>query len=277
MRFDHIHQLKAGLLAGVSAHWNGNDPFRSHFYNTLSLFGPDAEQFVIDVVREFRPSPGSVVPTDAALRQLTSQEATHRSLHAAYNDALIAQGYRNFIGPSIARATSRMAHLGRMGRLASVAAFEHMTTIISEDWFVNRLPAGTMDETVAGLFSFHFTDELEHKSVAFDLYRAEGGGYFCRSFWFIAASNAYFFRLIAQIVLLLRKDGMLFSLRTLVSMVSFFFGRRGLAWYAVPLWLIYFKPGFHPDQHDHARVLLEARADAKVGAKPGVDSGLSTH
>src|SRR5690554_7009521 len=93
---DHLdirpRRLNAALPDPLPRWWLGNDPFRTHFFNAMSVLFPDGEQFFIDSVRHFRDR-----VTDPALAQqirgFIGQEAHHSREHIEYNQRLRDLGY----------------------------------------------------------------------------------------------------------------------------------------------------------------------------------------
>ena len=73
-------------------YWHGGDPFKTHFFNAMSLLFPDGERFFIDSVRYFRDR-----VKDPRQQQLIKgfigQEGHHSREHIEYNRRLEAQGY----------------------------------------------------------------------------------------------------------------------------------------------------------------------------------------
>jgi predicted metal-dependent hydrolase len=82
-----------------------------------------------------------------------------------------------------------------------------------------------------------------------------GGGYWRRIIIYFLVSIEFSVYATVQVMLMLHKDRQLFKLKTLRSGLSFWFGRHGVLWHTLPHWLAYFKPGFHPWQHDNRDLL----------------------
>ena len=73
----------------LSTDWHGGDPFRTAFFNALSIMFPIGEQHFIDSVKYYRRR--ITEPTLAAqVRGFTAQEAIHRREHQNYNETLCA-------------------------------------------------------------------------------------------------------------------------------------------------------------------------------------------
>ena len=71
--------------------------------------------------------------------------------------------------------------LSPMNRLAITVALEHFTAIMADELLRNPEYEKLMDPEHAKLWLWHAVEETEHKAVAFDVYRAVGGGYVRRA------------------------------------------------------------------------------------------------
>jgi len=247
-----VRRLLVDMKAPIARHWCDGDPFRTAFFNALSMSFPVGEQFFIDTVRAgWRQLPE---PEQARFREevqgFIGQEATHRRLHSLYNDHLDAQGLVNAWGP---RAQARMKALEGADirhALGITAANEHFTALLAEWMLGNPEWLGRQDERLATLWLWHSAEEAEHRSTAFDLYKALGGDEQWRLKWFRRVSLMFVQDVLRQTVANLRRDGTLWKLATWRSAGALFFGRRGFDRQMWGAWKDYLRPDFHPAQHD---------------------------
>lgn len=165
-------------FAGVPRHFaDDGDLILSHLTSALSAVFPDGEDFFVRSVRRFRDQ-----VTDPDLRRQVNgfigQEAVHGREHRAFNERLDQLGYPAKRVERIVRVglAIRERFLSPKANLAATAALEHFTATLAElvlsDEEVRRLFGA---EPVRDLFVWHALEECEHKSVAFDVYRAVGG------------------------------------------------------------------------------------------------------
>lgn len=258
-----VRRLMVDLSQGFDRHWNGGDAFRSAYMNALSMSFPVGEQFFIEAVRkgaaELPPTPGFDALRQT-VRDFVAQESTHRQLHALYNAELERQGFRNHWGPRALKRIEKARDVcRRMGsksehlhELAFTAAFEHYTAVLGDetlkrqdvagDWFAGAcLPLKT-------LWRWHAAEETEHKTVAFDLYKALGGNERWRLFWFAFVSVIFTVDAMRQTTNNLWHDRSLFKRGTWLSALSFFWGRHGGVWRCMGSLLAYWRKDFHPSQ-----------------------------
>jgi hypothetical protein len=147
-----------------------------HVVAALSGYFPDGEEFFVRSVHHYANR-----VTDPVLKQQVAafigQETTHAQQHKMLNNQL--DGYL------VQWLHSKKAVLPRwfekatppIIRLAQTAAMEHYTALLAERMLSNNSIFCSLidDEEVANLMTWHAFEELEHKAVAFDLYRAVGG------------------------------------------------------------------------------------------------------
>lgn len=153
------------------------DLLSSHIAACLSAVFPDGEDFFVRSVRHFR---GDI--SDPELKQqvggFIGQEAIHGREHRAFNRRLSQLGYPTRF---IERFTERLLAgadkaLPPKARLAATAALEHYTATLAEQLLRDEATRAMFGhEKARELFLWHALEESEHKTVAFDVYRAVGG------------------------------------------------------------------------------------------------------
>jgi predicted metal-dependent hydrolase len=173
-------------------HWVPGDPQTTHTINVLHLLLPAGEKWFVEVYRKVLPD-----ITDEQLRSdvkgFIGQEATHSRAHAVVLEHLAAQGidtrrYTRLIDWAFTRLlTDRplgilvprfLQRAWLLHRLGIIAAVEHFTAVLGS-WILaaEGLDRVDADPVMLDLLRWHGAEEVEHRSVAFDLFRARGGGY----------------------------------------------------------------------------------------------------
>lgn len=238
----------------VPRYWAADDPILTHFLNAFHVLIPEGERFFIRSVRPYLDT----LP-EGALRQrcreFMGQEGWHQAAHRDFWRQLKAQGLpverfaSAYARLSFDIAESRLApKLGPRRMLAVTAALEHYTAVLSREIFMPEFPADALDPEMDRLHRWHGAEELEHKAVAFDLHRAEGGGYAERALAFGVASAAVLGWSLIGLGWFCAGDR---ELRA--GMKQGFRGSRQMLRARVitrvgGALLAYLKPGFHPDQ-----------------------------
>lgn len=244
--------------------WHGGDPVPTAFFNALSCTFPAGEKFFMDSVRVYRRDVGPALRIQ--IKGFLAQEAVHSREHAAFNQLAADSGY------DVARLEARTKRVLDFARrrspvrqLAATCALEHFTAILAHHLLADdaRDLAGAPEDTIR-LWGWHAVEEIEHKAVAYDtLIEATRGmtplrRYVLRSFAMILATVILFSTIGANMRDLYRADG-LKGRRIWVPTLRYLVGRGGIIRRIFPAWLGYFKPGFHPWQHDDRDVLAQAQ------------------
>ncbi|HEX7385573.1 MAG TPA: metal-dependent hydrolase [Burkholderiaceae bacterium] len=245
-----VRRLRVDLETPFARLWNGGDAFRTAWFNALSMSFPVGEQFFIDAVREG----AKLLPVaererfEAELRGFVGQEATHRRIHALFNRQLEAQGHVNAWEARILRRLERLQGADPRHAVAITAATEHFTAILAEHLLAHPATLEGAEPRLRTLWLWHASEESEHLSTAFDLYRALGGDERWRRRWFGLVSWHFTTDLLRQTARNLAHDGALWRPTTWASAARFLFGRDGLVRRTFGPWRAYRSASFHPRQ-----------------------------
>ena len=156
--------------------WSPRQPELACVANAVSMLMPHVEPYVVRSVRTVLDDLDGDLRVEA--EAWVAQETAHHGAHARFNRILLARR------PSLRRVDRWMAtsyrwlarRSDRFG-LAYAAGFETVAFMVAR-WVDKR--SSTLfrgaDRTATTLFLWHLAEEVEHKSVAFDVHRARGGG-----------------------------------------------------------------------------------------------------
>ncbi|GAA0850102.1 metal-dependent hydrolase [Marinobacter szutsaonensis] len=250
----HIH---FDVSEDLKSFWHGNDAFRTAFFNALSLQFPDGEQQFINAVRLYRDRIDDP-KLKQEIRGFIGQEALHSREHKSYNEALKARGYD--IDAIDRRFLTHMEWVGKLPpsrQLAGTCGAEHYTAVLANailknpEWMEGATPA------MKQLWRWHAIEETEHKSVAFDVYRACVGNERLRRTVFLFVTWNFCKYTFLNTCSLLRTDGKLWSVRTWLGGLNFLWGKPGVIRQCLPEFLAYLRKDFHPWQQDNRRLLAE--------------------
>jgi len=210
------------------------------------------EQFFIDSVRNgVKALPESKrAPFEADVQGFVGQEATHRRIHALFNEQLAAQGHVNTWEERIRQRLVKLQGVNPRHAVAITAATEHFTAVLAEFMLAHPQALDGAESRLRTMWLWHSAEESEHRSTAFDVYRALGGNELYRRRWMRMVTLYFVTDVLRQTARNLWHDGELLRWRTWKSAAIFFFGKHGLVRHCFKPWLAYFKADFHPLQQD---------------------------
>lgn len=260
-----VRDVTFGLPGDVPKHWHGDRAAVTLFFNNLSVLFPEGERFFIRSVSRYRRQLDDAELL-AEVRSFSSQEGIHTREHEAYNAMLRAQGYDV---DRLERGVRRLLRLPRLIRrradlvsLAVTVALEHWTAMLGHFVLEDDSIMDGADPRMAALWRWHAAEECEHKSVAFDVYRAVGGGYRLRCSVMLVASALFWTRVLRQQWHFMRRDGIVLNLREWADLARFLFVEQAVLRRLWPIWTSFFRRDFHPWQLDDAELLDRWRDDA---------------
>jgi predicted metal-dependent hydrolase len=237
------------VFEDVPRHWLFGDPVPTAVINALSLLFPSGERFFIRSVKRYEDAIGAPELKEA-MRGFYGQEAQHQREHGAANRRLEAQGYElaSFFAWWEHFAFERLEpRFPPAIRLAATAAVEHFTATFAGAVLSQRALDGVAHPAMAHLLYWHASEEIEHKSVAFDVLQVVDPRYRTRLGGFSVALPALLYGWLVGVRHLLAQEPRPFPPRRRSRD-----GRTPRLVFAVVRGVAdYLRPGFHPEQHDN--------------------------
>ncbi len=249
------------LRPGSLDNWHVQGRYVTQFINAMSITFPDGERFFIHAVRHYRH-----LITDHEMQRAVAafigQEAMHGREHEEYNRLLDESGLP---------ASALQAHVSKFfellkqklpaaAQLSVTIAQEHFTAIVAQLVLTDpRMIAGA-NRRLSALWRWHALEETEHKAVAFDVYETAMGrglkAYALRTSGMVLTTVGFMALVLYYQQQLLKADEHSSRWQGIGGFANFLFGAPGLLPRLALPWLAYFRPGFHPWDHDN-RYLLE--------------------
>lgn len=262
--YPKTRRIRFRFSNGVGKYFVDDDIVFSHFVAGLSGGFPPGEEAFIRSVRRFADQ-----ITDPILSKRVAgfigQESTHGQEHRRLNERLIEIGYR--IGwydrQSITRAQKWFEQqVNGHTHLAMTAAAEHYTAVLAERVLTSdELQALPGDPEVWNLINWHALEELEHKSVAFDVYRATGGSE-ARRIAVMATMMALTLPFVlSSLAVSVARDRDARRQPVRLARETYRLLTGPLLSDLMPKLAQYLRPGFHPDDIDTTAVLGRWRAE----------------
>lgn len=171
----HFDALDAPL------HWIPEHPVASTFVNLLNVVLPPIERWFVEVLNEALPLVKDPKLAEE-IRGFIGQEATHADVHdRVLRDFMVARGidpkplldqvdfiFSRTLAPRASLDPKRrLSHL--CDRLWLIAALEHYTAVLGDFALNCRWDDYGADPTIADLFRWHGSEEVEHRNVAHDV------------------------------------------------------------------------------------------------------------
>ena len=260
--------IRFALPAEHIKNWHEQGPFITHFFNALSLLFPQGELFFMDSVRHYRQRIDDP-QLKKEIQGFIGQEAMHSREHVAYNDLLQAAGLP---AHTLDRRLKfildlQKKHLPPSFNLAVTIALEHYTAMLAEILLSDPSRFGESLKGYQQMWYWHALEETEHKAVAFDVWNtviAPGPMRYLLRTGTMLTTTVFFWLVVFDfhVRLLIADRKSVGFLKGFWRMLKFLYGPKGVFPRMLRPWLHYFKPGFHPWDHDNRARL--ARIDGLV-------------
>lgn len=232
---------------GAGGLWNPSLPELSHTLNAFQLALPYLEPYFIDAVKQ-----ATVQLKDPQLiadaQAFCAQEANHAREHKKYCRYLHKRyprlkEFEVAIQQSLLRSRKRDS---LEWRLAYTAGYEVITAQVAR-WLFRR---GShwfegADQHVAQLMTWHAAEEIEHRSVAYDVMRAITRSYPLRALGLIAAFAKTYSDMTAVVTYMLQVDGYLDKKESQSRRRRL---RVEILTELAPAAIRYLMPGYHPSK-----------------------------
>ena len=169
-------------------HWVPGDPFTTHLLNVLHMLLPAGERWFVHVYKQALPLIRDQKLYDD-VKGFMGQEGTHAAAHQRVLEHMKEQGldpdpyveqvewmFTKLLGDDSVPPGARDWWL--LERVAIIAAIEHFTAVLGQ-WILHSrgLDRAGADPVMLDLLRWHGAEEVEHRSVAYDVFNHVDGGY----------------------------------------------------------------------------------------------------
>ena len=238
------------------------DIVMSHVLTVLSSTFPEGEKFFVRsvaAVRDRITDPKLLADVDGFI----GQEEMHGREHQVLNDRLAEHGYPTRGIDSYVRGLYWLRERIQTEKvnLAFTAALEHYTATLAELVLTDEKARNEVGRSTArDILTWHALEESEHKAVAFDVYKAMGGGEVMRIFIMCLTDLLFILETSVMGVVSLAMDREVWRHpikfgRSLARLPRSAFA----SWRAVRILAQYHRPGFHPNDRDTRRLIADWR------------------
>ena len=252
------------------ARWWAGEPFGTAWHNALSATFPRGEAFFIDSVKAHRE--GADPKLEAEIRAFVRQEINHTREHIAFNRLAENHGYDiKAIDRRVAELLGMLKGRPEILNLAATMALEHYTAMMAAEFLANPAHFRDADPEVRAMWEWHSIEEIEHKGVAFDTWNhatrdwSDWKRWKLRSLMMLIVTGRFFKHRWEDSLELLAQDGIT-GWKAKWGLFKYLTVKPGVVRRIFPAWLAYFKPGFHPWDHDDRALIgkYEGEFDAAL-------------
>jgi predicted metal-dependent hydrolase len=252
--------------------WWAGDAFGTAWHNALSATFPRGEAFFIEAVKAHRE--GADPKLAQEIRAFVKQEINHTREHIAFNRLAQDAGY------DIAAIDKRVEDMlaltkGRpvIVNLAATMALEHYTAMMAHEFLANPAHFENADPEVRDMWRWHAVEEIEHKGVAFDTWNhatrdwSKWRRWKARSLMMLIVTSRFFVNRTHDALNLLAQDGIT-GWKARWGLFAYLTYKPGVVRRIFPAWLAYFKPGFHPWDHDDRELIGKYESEFSGAVMP---------
>jgi hypothetical protein len=153
----------------VPRHWMAGSPVATAISNGVNMLFPHGERFFVRSVKYFLDQIDDPV-LRTQIKGFFGQEGRHAHAHDEFNEIMRHQGYAidQFLDGYKRLSAWLEERTPAKLNLAATAAAEHFTAIMAEGAFTRGALDAAAPE-MQQLLAWHAAEEIEHKSVAFDV------------------------------------------------------------------------------------------------------------
>ncbi len=230
-------------FSSMPASWLDNNPYLTHMFNGPSIGVPYMEGLVNFAVKRCLDKITDKELLDDCLHFI-KQETFHSREHIKYNQQLRKLGYHSdIIANKIKKKLNQVKKKwSPLTVLAMGVAFENLVSAVSITVFEDQILKDA-NMPIKDFWEWHLMEELEHKTVLFDLYQHLGGGYLRRIIMYTLATSAYCYYSLQIYLQFVKKDGG-------SKIKAFFFVTSKKSFFMKSLLrsFAFYKFDFHPDK-----------------------------
>lgn len=246
-----------GMDAQIPVHWFADNCHMTRFFDAMSIMFPEGERAFIESVQHYRHRVGNDTELARTVTEFVAQEALHSREHVRYNRRLQEQGapVEQLERCVAAQQAFARRYLPPGARLAITVCLEHFTAMLADQILRDPRNLEGAHSAMTDIWRWHALEETEHKAVAYDVFTAAIRGplrrYLVRCLAMLVVTPIFSSLLWSMTFELVRHDGRARDCRGWLGLLRHQFVRPGPLIRMVPRWCAWFRPGFHPWQHDN--------------------------
>lgn len=238
----------------IKRHFFANSPLMSHLLTALSSTFPIGEQFFVHSVRNVRDRITDE-QLQAEITAFIGQEAMHSKAHTEFNQAWRRDDYQlDSFQAWLAEQDTRLKQAPYKVQLAITTAFEHFTALLGGYILNHPELLETLEDDAVKLWVWHAIEEIEHRSVAFDIYQSLYGDVKLRRQVMQAVTTSFASLTLYGTQRLFWQDKWNSLPKVGGNLRGLYLVTKMLVQLA-PEYFSYYKKDFHPSEIDHSSIL----------------------
>ena len=244
-----VRQLNFDFSANTERYWFNQSVFKTHLFNSFTLGIPDIEKYLIrNVKKRINLIDNPQLKQEA--QAFISQEAQHLLQHTKFWDNLRSSGYKfdNYLGWVRAILFDTLERRMSINLNSAIAAgIEHLTTLMAE--FVLEVDLfAEVEPQLKQLFEWHAVEEIEHKTVLYDVLPNVTNNYLLRLIGMFIAHILVLSFLNLGLAILLYQDKKLLDRKVWQELIEFWLTKDKFLYKALLNAIDYLRKDFHPSQ-----------------------------
>tara|TARA_Y100001954_G_scaffold89344_1_gene97894 strand:+ start:18042 stop:18857 length:816 start_codon:yes stop_codon:yes gene_type:complete len=268
METTHLQEKRVLIKkpSSMPKNWWKQNRFFNHFFNSLSLLLPVGELFFIKSMKLNQESI-KCLDLKKSVKHFIYQETKHFQEHDLwFNRNLKESGYSvdRLIYPFKVFMELGNKYLSPRFALALTVASEHLTTILARHILRDVKWLEGVSFEYKKIWYYHALEELEHKSVAFNLYKEIDGPFWLRAYSFIQVSMVFLIVIFQLMFCFLWSDKSNVSLKFFKELLCFSAHLIKSSPLFFKSYFYYFRPSFHPNDEDDSELVAVYREKVKT-------------
>jgi hypothetical protein len=176
----------------IPLNYYDNDALMTVFWNTLSMLFPEGEQFFVRAVRAAAKEAELSTTLKNEISGFIGQEAFHTLGHKQFNAILKAQGYPvNTVDKYLNKVLSAIDKTNPRFALYITCILEHYTSTLASQLLDNPEHNQAVLGAARNMWLHHAVEEVEHRSVSFDVLMQTKGSKVIADMLFIPVSIVF--------------------------------------------------------------------------------------
>jgi hypothetical protein len=176
----------------IAENYYDNDPLITVFWNTLSMLFPEGEQFFVRAVRAAAKDAGLSSTLNNAISGFIGQEAFHTLGHKQFNAILKKQGYPvDAVDKYLNKVLGFISNKNPRFALYITCILEHYTSTLAGQLLDNPEHNAAVLGAARNMWLHHAVEEVEHRSVSFDVLMQTKGSKVLADMLFIPVSIVF--------------------------------------------------------------------------------------